>query len=123
MKYFSLFFLIIFLSCNSKQERICENFKNGKYKSVITIDEIEYVSIFTRNDSIQIEIFNNVVDSSYVRWVNDCEVVFTTINPINIQQKKPVLVKILRTFEDSYDFEYSYVGETTKHQGTAVILE
>ena len=123
MKYFSLFLLILFLSCNSNQERACENFKNGKYKSVITIDEIEYVSIFTRNDSIQIEIFNNVIDSSYVRWVNDCEVVFTTINPINIQQKKPVLVKILRTYEDSYDFEYSYVGETIKQQGTAVILE
>ena len=123
MKYFSLFFLTLFLSCNSNQERVCENFKTGKYKSVITIDEIEYVSIFTRNDSIQIEIFNNVVDSSYVRWINDCEVVFTTINPINIQQKKPVLVKILRTYEDSYDFEYSYVGETIKQQGTAVILE
>ena len=123
MKYFNLIFLILFLSCNPNQERVCENFKNGKYKSVITIDEIEYVSIFTRNDSIQIEIFNNVVDSSYVRWINNCEVVFNTINPINIQQKKPVLVKILRTFEDSYDFEYSYVGETTKQQGTAVILE
>lgn len=123
MKYFSLFLLILFSSCNSNQERVCENFKNGKYKSVIIIDEIEYVSIFTRNDSIQIEIFNNVIDSSYVRWVNDCEVVFTTINPINIQQKKPVLVKILRTYEDSYDFEYSYVGETIKQQGTAVILE
>ena len=102
MKYFNLIFLILFLSCNPKQERVCENFKNGKYKSVITIDEIEYVSIFTRNN---------------------CEVVFNTINPINIQQKKPILVKILRTYEDSYDFEYSYVGETTKQQGKAVVLE
>ena len=51
------------------------------------------------------------------------EVVFTTINPKNILQKKPVLVKILRTFKDSYDFEYSYVGETTKQKGNATILE
>jgi hypothetical protein len=32
-------------------------------------------------------------------------------------------VKILRTFKDSYDFEYSYVGETTKQKGNATILE
>ena len=47
----------------------------------------------------------------------------TTINPKNILQKKPVLVKILRTFKDSYDFEYSYLVETTKQKGNATILE
>ena len=56
------------------------------------------------------------MDSSNVRWINNCEVVFTTINPKNIQQKKPILVKILRTYKGSYDFEYSYVGETKKRR-------
>ena len=51
------------------------------------------------------------------------KLIFTTINPKNIQQKKPILVKILRTYEKSYDFEYSYVGETKKQQGKAEILE
>ena len=115
--------LISFYNCNLNQERLCNNFKNGSFKSVITIEGVEYISIFKRNDSIQVETFNNVIDSSYVRWINDCEVVFTTINPKNILQKKPVLVKILRTYKDSYDFEYSYVGETTKQKGNATILE
>ena len=123
MKYFYMLILISFYNCNLNQERLCNDFKNGSFKSVITIEGVEYISIFKRNDSIQVETFNNVIDSSYVRWINDCEVVFTTINPKNILQKKPVLVKILRTFKDSYDFEYSYVGETTKQKGTATVLK
>ena len=123
MKYFYMLILISFYNCNLNQERLCNDFKNGSFKSVITIEGVEYISIFKRNDSIQVETFNNVIDSSYVRWINDCEVVFTTINPKNILQKKPVLVKILRTFKDSYDFEYSYVGETIKQKGSATILE
>ena len=123
MKYFYLLILISFCSCNLNQERVCNDFKNGSFKSVINIDGIEYTSVFKRNDSIQVETFNNEIDSSYVRWINDCEVVFTTINPKNLLQKKPVLVKILRTFKNSYDFEYSYVGETTKQKGNATILE
>ena len=123
MKYFYMLILISFYNCNLNQERLCNDFKNGSFKSIITIEGVEYISIFKRNDSIQVETFNNVIDSSYVRWINDCEVVFTTINPKNILQKKPVLVKILRTFKDSYDFEYYYVGETTKQKGNATILE
>ena len=123
MKYFYMLILVFFYNCNLNQERLCNDFKNGSFKSVITIEGVEYTSIFKRNDSIQVETFNNVIDSSYVRWINNCEVVFTTINPKNILQKKPVLVKILRTFKDSYDFEYSYVGETTKQKGNAIILE
>ena len=123
MKYLYLTILISLCSCNINQERICNDFKTGSFKSVISIEGVEYTSIFKRNDSIQVETFNNVIDSSYVRWINDCEVVFTTINPKNILQKKPVLVKILRTFKDSYDFEYSYVGETSKQKGTATVLK
>ena len=99
MKYFYVLILVSFYSCNLNQERLCNDFKNGSFKSVITIDGVEYTSIFERNDSIQVETFNNVIDSSYVRWINNCEVVFTTINPKNILQKKPVLVKILRTLK------------------------
>ena len=123
MRYFYTSMLILLFNCNLNQKRLCEDFKTGKYKSVVKIDNIEYTSIFTRNDSIQVEIFNNVIDSTNVRWINNCEVVFTTINPKTIQQKKPILVKILRTYEKSYDFEYSYVGETKKQQGKAEILE
>ena len=94
MKYLYLTILISLFSCNINQERICNDFKTGSFKSVISIEGVEYTSIFKRNDSIQIETFNNVIDSSYIRWINDCEVVFTTINPKNILQKKPVLVKI-----------------------------
>lgn len=123
MKYFYLLFLISFCNCNLNQERDCNKFKTGSFKSVFNIDGVEYTSVFKRNDSIQVETINNEIDSSYVRWINDCEVVFTTINPKNLLQKKPVLVKILRTFKNSYDFEFSYLGETKIQKGNATILE
>jgi len=74
MKYLYLTILISLCSCNINQERICNDFKTGSFKSVISIEGVEYTSIFKRNDSIQVETFNNVIDSSYVRWINDCEV-------------------------------------------------
>ena len=74
MKYLYLTILISLFSCNINQERICNDFKTGSFKSVISIEGVEYISIFKRNDSIQVETFNNVIDSSYVRWINDCEI-------------------------------------------------
>ena len=123
MKYFYSLILIFFYNCSLNQERLCNDFKTGSFKSVIIINDIQYTSIFSRNDSIQVEMFDNVIDSSYVRWINDCEVIFTTINPKKMAQKKPIHVKILQTFENSYNFEYSYVGETTKQKGSATVLE
>ena len=123
MHYFFTIIILITVSSCYQIDRNCENYHTGHYNSHITVNGINYTSTFSRTENLQVEIFEGKIDSSMVRWINDCEVVFTTINPKNILQKKPVLVKILRTFKDSYDFEYSYVGETTKQKGNATILE
>jgi|TARA_B110000003_G_C16503777_1_gene478427 hypothetical protein len=68
---------------------------------------------------LQVESFEGTVDSTYVRWINNCEVVFKTINPKNRAEKKDIHLKILTTSEDSYSFEYGYVGDTYKRQGEA----
>ena len=58
-----------------------------------------------------IEEYNGVIDSSKISWVNNCEFILTKLNPRTNQEKRPVKVKILRTYEDSYDFEYSNINE------------
>ena len=114
----SLFVLSLFVSCYTI-ERNCTDFKTGTYKSEITIDGYLYTSKFSRDSEIQIETFKGVIDSSSVRWINDCEMVFKTINPKNRAEKKDIHLKILTTSKDSYRFEYGYIGDTNKRQGKA----
>ena len=124
MKYLILFFTLSFTSCY-EVERNCENFKTGTYESTISINGSEYKSTFTRTSDLQVENFKGVIDSTNVRWVNDCEMIFKTINPKNRAEQKDIHLKILTTTKDSYSFEYGYVGDNNKQKGQAkrVILE
>jgi len=120
LKY--LFIFTLLTSCY-QIERNCTDFKTGKFKSTITIDGKDYISTFSRNNTKQIETFEGKTDSSTVRWINDCEVVFKTINPKNRAERKDIHLKILTTTDSSYTFEYSYVGETLKQKGTAIKIK
>ena len=88
-----------------------------RYKSEIL--EIKNSLQDYRLENIQIEQFEGVVDSSTVRWVNDCEMVLSSINPKNRNEKKNILIKILSTTDSSYTYEYSYVGENIKLKAKA----
>jgi hypothetical protein len=89
----------------------------------VTINDKIYISNFLRTEQLQIEKYNGKTDSSEVRWINDCEVIFKTINPKNRIEKKDVHLKILTTTDSSYTYEYSYVGETKKQKGVAIKTE
>ena len=118
MKYFIVFSVFILFSCY-EVERNCTNFQTGNYQSTITIDGIEYTSTFFRTSDLQVENFNGVIDSTKVRWINDCEMVFKTINPKNRAEQKDIHLKILTTTKNSYKFEYGYVVDTNKQKGEA----
>ena len=115
---FILSVLSLFVSCYQVEQN-CNYFKTGTYKSEIIINEVLYTSNFTRSSKIQIEKFNGNIDTASVRWINDCEMIFKTINPKNFPEKKDIHLKILTTTNNSYKFEYSYVGETNKRLGQA----
>ena len=118
MKYFC--FLIILLTSSCYQiERNCQDYKTGTFQSTINIDGTNYNSEFTRTETLQIERFNTKTDSAFVRWINDCEMIFKTINPKNRAEQKDVNLKILTTTKDTYIFEYGYVGSPIKQNGEA----
>lgn len=110
--------LILCTSCY-QIERNCADFQTGTFESKITIDDITYLSTFNRSKKLQIETFEGKTDSSIVRWINDCEVIFKTINPKRMADRKDIHLKILETTDTSYTFEYSYVGEVNKQRGNA----
>lgn len=120
MKQVALLLLSLILVSCYPVERNCTDYKSGTFKSTIIIDSVAYISTFKRFDNLQIETFENKTDSAEVRWINDCEMIFRTINPKNMAEKKDVHLKILTTTDSSYTFEYSYVGKANKQKGTAV---
>ncbi|MBT8271980.1 MAG: DNA topoisomerase IV [Flavobacteriaceae bacterium] len=119
MKAASLIILLLMLSGCYRAERDCAAYRTGHFQSIITIDGVEYISEFSRTDSLQVEVFEGRTDSSTLRWINTCEVVFRTVNPKNRIEKKDIHLKILSTTDSSYVFEYNYVGEARKQKGIA----
>lgn len=113
----SLLLITLLTSCYN-QERNCTDFKTGKFISETEIEGKKYTSTFERNDSIQIEAYEGKIDTFKVRWTNDCEYVIQNINPKNREEKKAVQMKILTTKDNTYTFEYSFVGDSKKQRGT-----
>ncbi|MGB1309091.1 MAG: DNA topoisomerase IV [Oceanihabitans sp.] len=109
---------ICLVGCHSVT-RDCTDFKTGSFYSEVTIDNTLYTSTFSRTEKLQIENYNGKIDSAQVRWINNCEMIFKTINPKNRAARKDVHLKILTTTDSSYTFEYSYVGEKQKQKGIA----
>ena len=99
----------IFLSCYTPN-RDCLPFHNGTFEFEAIINNSLETSRFIRNDTLEIEFYKGSVDSSTVRWVNDCECILTRLNPETNQEKRPIRMRILTTKKDSYTFEYSLVG-------------
>ncbi len=118
MKYLYLLLPLLMFGCY-ETSRNCSDFKTGEFYSEVIIDGTVYKSNFKRSENLQIETYNNKIDSSSLRWINDCEVIFKTIHPKNMAEKKDIHLKILTTTDSSYTFEYSYVGEIKKQKGIA----
>lgn len=119
--YFILLF--VFLQSCYNQERKCTDFKTGKFEFTQEINGNRETSVFERTESLQIESFRGKIDSSSVRWVNDCEFILQKINPKNMEEKKGIHIKMLSTDSKGYIFEYSYVGNTQKNKGKAIKID
>ena len=119
----SLLLAILFISCNNP-DRDCKDYHTGKFFSETTVNGKIYKSTFLRKDNgIQIEEFEGKVDSSNVRWVNDCEMILSPVNPKSLTEKKNILIKILTTTDSSYTYEYSYLGNSKKMKAEAIRIK
>ena len=122
MRFLYLLPALFLFNCY-ESARECKDFKTGAFYSEVTINDVIYKSRFKRNETLQVEVYDSKTDSSQLRWINDCEVIFKTINPKNMAEQKDIHLKILTTTDSSYTYEYSYVGETKKQKGIAYRAE
>lgn len=87
-------------------ERNCSDFKTGTFQFKYTIDGIEKTGKFVRTEKLNIDYYEGKVDSSSVRWINDCEFILKKLNPQRMADKDAIHMKILSTTPNSYTFEY-----------------
>ena len=106
---FYFFTSILIINC-SLPEKKCNSYKKGSFEFKTKINNEFVISKFIRNDSLEIEYFQNKIDTSFVRWVSDCEFILTKKNPESMEDKKAISMKILSTDEKGYNFEFSIVG-------------
>ena len=81
MRFLYIGFVLIFFTSCYQIDRNCVDYQVGSFESTIIINDIAYTSTFNRTKDLQIETFEGKTDSSSVRWINDCGVVFKTIHP------------------------------------------
>lgn len=97
------------LGCFNAQ-RDCSAYKTGRYTfSTAVAGQIE-TSEFERFDEFEIEYFKGKQDTSDIRWINNCEYILQKRNPKNRAEEQAIHIKILRTDDSGYEFEYKAVG-------------
>jgi len=101
-------------------ERNCQDYKNGDFSFDYMVDGEPKTGRFTRQDELSIEYYDGKIDSSSVRWINNCEYVVKKLNPKNKAEEQSIHMKILSTTDNSYTFEYNIVGDSNKSRGTAI---
>ena len=119
-KYLLFSFAFLSYSCYEVQ-RNCSNFRYGTFKYERVIGNKLSTSFFIRNNDLEIEYYNNKIDTSKIKWVNKCEFILTKLNPINNNEKKPISIKIISTHKNYYVFEFSLVGNNTKRQRGKIV--
>ncbi len=119
-RYFIFFISFLSSSCYEVQ-RNCSNFRYGTFKYERVIGDKLSTSFFVRNNDIEIEYYNNKIDTSKIKWVNKCEFILTKLNPINNNEKKPISIKIISTHKNYYIFEFSLVGNNKRRQRGKIV--
>ncbi|MTE25568.1 hypothetical protein [Winogradskyella ouciana] len=106
MKLLRVFLPLLLLTGCYSVERNCDEFKTGEFEFNYTIDGIEKTGRFIRTETLNIDYYEGKVDTSSVRWINDCEFVLKKLNPKTNSEKDEIHMKILSTTNNSYTFEY-----------------
>jgi len=109
--------LLLLISCYNAEHN-CKDYKTGKFRFEYEVDGVKKVTVFERNDSLEIETFEGKTDTATVRWVSDCEYILKKLHPKNMAEQKAIDMKILTTSGNSYTFEFGMVGVDKKQRGT-----
>ena len=120
MKGFALVIVlvVVFSACSSDQKLDAKSLRTGSFTTYL--DDSDAVSTAIRNDSIQIETYNNAIDTFQINWKSNFEYVLTKVNPKKGLDSVPFYIKITGIRANSYTFRANYKGSNFKQTGKAV---
>ena len=102
-KFISLLVLLSLIFSCSSDNQDPDRFRTGVFE--IPKGKGYEKTIITRTDSIQIEKYENKVDTLRIVWENPFNYTLTMVHPKNAIDEEPIHVKITRLKRNSYDFE------------------
>lgn len=111
----------ILTSCLKNSSGNVEDFRTGTFKTVL--EDSESISMAVRNDSIQIETYQQVKDTFLIRWIDSFEYVLRKKNPKTLLDSTDFHVKITSISGDGYEFKAFYSGSNFQQKGTAYKIE
>ena len=107
-------------SCDTyTNKRDCADFRTGSFVWEQESGGKLLKTKFERTENLQIEKFEDQIDTSRIEWINPCEWRVIPINPKTNADSRAYLFKILSTTEDSYTFEFKQSGRDQIYRGTA----
>ena len=101
-KLFFLLFLSSLISCQN-EPLDADRFKLGTFE--IPAGKGYEKTIIIRQDSIQIETYENRTDTLSIEWKNNFNYTLKMIHPKTAIDEDPIHIKITNLKDDSYDFE------------------
>lgn len=121
MKNILYFFLtLLFISCQGNNTSITE-FRTGTFETYL--DDSDEISIAVRNDSIQIETYNNIKDTFSINWKSNFEYELIKVNPKKGLDSLPFYVKITGVKNNTYTFKANYKGSDFKQKGKVIKIK
>ncbi|MGB3592476.1 MAG: DNA topoisomerase IV [Nonlabens sp.] len=123
MKQCLVLLVCFLLTACYQNTRDCKDYRTGTFKWEQESGGKLLTSTFIRTETLQIETFENVVDTSRVEWINDCEWRAIPINPKSNADSRAYLFKIIQTTDDGYSFEFTQSGRDEVYKATVVKID
>ena len=99
--FITISIFVFLISCQDNNTDV-NKFKTGTFNTFL--EDTDATSVAIRNDSIQIEIYNNVRDTFDIKWESNFEYILTKTRPKNELDSTPFHVKITGFENDSYSW-------------------
>lgn len=112
-----LLILLVVVSCKKPQKLDVESFKHGTFEIPAT-DQYSK-TIIIRKDSLQIELYEQRIDTLLIKWNDNFSYTLHMLNMMNGMEEDPIHVQITRVKANSYDFEAVIGHSNFKQKGTA----
>jgi len=95
--------ILTLLSCKKREKLNLETFKQGTFE--ILADEKYDKTTFKRIGNLQIEYYEDRIDTLKIHWENNFNYRLQMLHPVSKLDNEPINVKLKNGSPKSYDFE------------------